>query len=113
MWLGSHHLLLLLCSSCYACGDVASRRGLTAQGDSGLGFSIAGGAGSPHLTGDNSIYVTKIIEGGAAHRDGRLAAGDRLLDVNGQSCVDRTHDVSATAAAIGLCHACYRLSYLP
>jgi hypothetical protein len=29
-----------------------------------------------------------------AHRDARLAAGDRLLEVNGQTCLDRTHDVS-------------------
>lgn len=47
----------------------------------GLGFSIAGGAGNQHVPGDNSIYVTKIIEGGAAHRDGRLQIGDKILAV--------------------------------
>lgn len=47
----------------------------------GLGFSIAGGLGNQHVPGDNSIYVTKIIEGGAAHRDGRLQIGDKILAV--------------------------------
>ncbi|OXB81593.1 UNVERIFIED_CONTAM: hypothetical protein H355_008441 [Colinus virginianus] len=45
----------------------------------GLGFSIAGGVGNQHIPGDNSIYVTKVIEGGAAHKDGRLQIGDRIL----------------------------------
>jgi hypothetical protein len=49
---------------------------------SGLGFSIAGGVGNQHVAGDNSIYVTKIIEGGAAHKDGRLQIGDKLLAVS-------------------------------
>lgn len=48
----------------------------------GLGFSIAGGVGNQHIPGDNSIYVTKIIEGGAAQKDGRLQVGDRLLMVS-------------------------------
>lgn len=42
----------------------------------GLGFSIAGGVGNQHIPGDNSIYVTKIIEGGAAHKDGKLQIGE-------------------------------------
>ncbi|TMS01011.1 Disks large-like protein 1, partial [Larimichthys crocea] len=49
------------------------------KGPKGLGFSIAGGVGNQHIPGDNSIYVTKIIEGGAAHKDGRLQIGDKLL----------------------------------
>lgn len=54
----------------------------------GLGFSIAGGVGNQHIPGDNSIYVTKIIDGGAAQKDGRLQVGDRLLmvSVTQQSC---------------------------
>ena len=48
----------------------------------GLGFSIAGGVGNQHIPGDNSIYVTKIIEGGAAHKDGKLQIGDKLLAVS-------------------------------
>lgn len=38
--------------------------------------------GNQHIPGDNSIYVTKIIEGGAAHKDGRLQIGDKLLAVS-------------------------------
>ena len=49
----------------------------------GLGFSIAGGVGNQHIPGDNSIYVTKVIEGGAAHKDGRLQIGDKILAVRG------------------------------
>lgn len=53
----------------------------------GLGFSIAGGIGNQHIPGDNSIYITKIIEGGAAQKDGRLQTGDRLLAVRVQFCL--------------------------
>lgn len=55
---------------------------LFAMSFSGLGFSIAGGVGNQHIPGDNSIYVTKIIDGGAAQKDGRLQVGDRLLMVS-------------------------------
>lgn len=48
----------------------------------GLGFSIAGGVGNEHIPGDTGIYVTKIIEGGAAELDGRLKVGDKLLAVS-------------------------------
>ena len=48
-----------------------------------MGFSIAGGVGNQHIPGDNSIYVTKVIEGGAAHKDGRLQIGDKILAVRG------------------------------
>ncbi|KAG7267590.1 hypothetical protein CRUP_011421 [Coryphaenoides rupestris] len=45
------------------------------KGPKGLGFSIAGGVGNQHIPGDNSIYVTKIIDGGAAQKDTRLQVG--------------------------------------
>lgn len=51
------------------------------KGSKGLGFSIAGGIGNQHIPGDNGIYVTKIMEGGAAHADGRLSVGDKLVAV--------------------------------
>lgn len=38
----------------------------------GLGFSIAGGIGNEHVAGDDGIFVTKIIDRGAAQGDGRL-----------------------------------------
>lgn len=55
------------------------------KGGAGLGFSIAGGVGNQHIPGDNGIYVTKIMAGGAAHRDGRLRVGDKLLMVKNTS----------------------------
>uniref|UniRef100_A0A3P8WSE2 Discs, large homolog 2 (Drosophila) n=1 Tax=Cynoglossus semilaevis TaxID=244447 RepID=A0A3P8WSE2_CYNSE len=62
------------------------------KGPKGLGFSIAGGVGNQHIPGDNSIYVTKIIDGGAALKDGRLQVGDRLLMVNNYSLEEVTHE---------------------
>ncbi|CAL8323166.1 unnamed protein product, partial [Arctogadus glacialis] len=67
------------------------------KGPKGLGFSIAGGVGNQHIPGDNSIYVTKIIEGGAAHKDGRLQIGDKLLAVNGAFLEEVTHEHAVTA----------------
>ena len=46
-----------------------------------MGFTIAGGIGNQHIPGDNGIYVTKVMEGGAAAADGRIAVGDRLVAV--------------------------------
>ncbi|XP_047462438.1 disks large homolog 2 isoform X12 [Mugil cephalus] len=62
------------------------------KGPKGLGFSIAGGVGNQHIPGDNSIYVTKIIDGGAAQKDGRLQVGDRLLMVNSYSLEEVSHE---------------------
>uniref|UniRef100_A0A671XIA4 Discs, large homolog 2 (Drosophila) n=1 Tax=Sparus aurata TaxID=8175 RepID=A0A671XIA4_SPAAU len=62
------------------------------KGPKGLGFSIAGGVGNQHIPGDNSIYVTKIIDGGAAQKDSRLHIGDRLLMVNNYSLEEVSHE---------------------
>ncbi|KAJ8374367.1 hypothetical protein SKAU_G00049470 [Synaphobranchus kaupii] len=67
------------------------------KGPKGLGFSIAGGVGNQHIPGDNSIYVTKIIEGGAAHKDGKLQIGDKLLAVNSACLEEVTHEDAVTA----------------
>uniref|UniRef100_A0A8C5MKX8 Discs large MAGUK scaffold protein 1 n=1 Tax=Leptobrachium leishanense TaxID=445787 RepID=A0A8C5MKX8_9ANUR len=67
------------------------------KGPKGLGFSIAGGVGNQHIPGDNSIYVTKIIEGGAAHKDGKLQIGDKLLAVNTVCLEDVSHEEAVTA----------------
>ncbi|XP_023479307.2 disks large homolog 1 isoform X1 [Equus przewalskii] len=67
------------------------------KGPKGLGFSIAGGVGNQHIPGDNSIYVTKIIEGGAAHKDGKLQIGDKLLAVNSVCLEEVTHEEAVTA----------------
>ncbi|XP_075974840.1 MAGUK family member discs large 1 isoform X2 [Anticarsia gemmatalis] len=72
------------------------------KGGAGLGFSIAGGLGNQHIPGDNGIYVTKIMAGGAAHRDGRLRVGDKLLMVkntsNGDVNLDNVTHEDAVAA---------------
>lgn len=33
------------------------------------------------MPGDNGVYVTKILEGGVAHKDGRMEVGDKLIAV--------------------------------
>ncbi|XP_034065984.1 disks large homolog 1-like isoform X1 [Gymnodraco acuticeps] len=67
------------------------------KGPKGLGFSIAGGVGNQHVPGDNSIYVTKVIEGGAAHKDGRLQIGDKLMAVNASCLEEVTHEDAVAA----------------
>ncbi|CAG9532272.1 unnamed protein product [Cercopithifilaria johnstoni] len=62
------------------------------KGSKGLGFSIAGGVGNEHVAGDTGIYVTKIIDGGAAYHDGRLRVGDKLLAVDDVILENVTHD---------------------
>uniref|UniRef100_A0A8C4PYQ9 Discs, large homolog 2 (Drosophila) n=1 Tax=Eptatretus burgeri TaxID=7764 RepID=A0A8C4PYQ9_EPTBU len=67
------------------------------KGPKGLGFSIAGGVGNQHIPGDNSIFITKIIDGGAAQKDMRLQVGDRLLAVNHMSLEEVTHEEAVMA----------------
>nr|XP_034328877.1 disks large homolog 1 isoform X6 [Crassostrea gigas] len=67
------------------------------KSNKGLGFSIAGGIGNQHIPGDNGIFVTKIIEGGAAEQDGRLAVGDRLIAVNEANLDNVTHEEAVAA----------------
>jgi protein scribble len=63
-----------------------------------LGFSIAGGKGSTpaYEDVDESIFVTKIANGGLAEQDGRLRLGDKLLKVNDVNMVDATHTEAVT-----------------
>ncbi|KAI9589729.1 hypothetical protein GQX74_007897 [Glossina fuscipes] len=61
------------------------------RGTSGLGFSIAGGTDNPHIGNDTSIYITKLIPGGAAAADGRLCVNDIIVTVNDVSVVDVPH----------------------
>ncbi|NXC40511.1 PDZD2 protein, partial [Penelope pileata] len=72
------------------------------KGTDGLGIQITGGRGSkrsPH-----SIIITHVEEGGLAHRDGRLTAGDELLMINGQSLVGLSHQdaVALLRSAAGM-----------
>ncbi|KAL7374197.1 hypothetical protein ABVT39_023615 [Epinephelus coioides] len=63
------------------------------RNDKGLGFSIAGGKGStPYRTADTGIYISRIAEGGAAHRDNILHVGDRVISINGVDMTEARHD---------------------
>ncbi|KAM3929325.1 protein scribble homolog isoform 4-T4 [Leptodactylus fuscus] len=67
------------------------------RNDKGLGFSIAGGVGStPYRVGDTGIFISRIAEGGAAHRDGSLRVGDRVLSINGVDMTEARHDQAVT-----------------
>ena len=48
--------------------------------------------GNEHVEGDDGIFVTKIIPGGAAFSNGKLLAGDKLLAVDGQPLDRLTHE---------------------
>ncbi|XP_061392643.1 disks large 1 tumor suppressor protein isoform X14 [Musca vetustissima] len=67
------------------------------RGNSGLGFSIAGGTDNPHIGTDSSIYITKLIPGGAAAADGRLGVNDIIVSVNDVSVVDVPHAAAVEA----------------
>ncbi|XP_051755207.1 protein scribble homolog isoform X12 [Ctenopharyngodon idella] len=63
------------------------------RNDKGLGFSIAGGKGStPYRVGDTGIFISRIAEGGAAHRDNVLHVGDRVISINGVDMTEARHD---------------------
>uniref|UniRef100_A0A8C1G8H5 Protein scribble homolog n=1 Tax=Cyprinus carpio TaxID=7962 RepID=A0A8C1G8H5_CYPCA len=63
------------------------------RNDKGLGFSIAGGKGStPYRVGDTGIFISRIAEGGAAHRDNILHVGDRVITINGVDMAEARHD---------------------
>ena len=49
------------------------------RGVRGLGLGIAGGADD--AAGGGGIFVSHIAVGGAAHHDGRLRLGDKILAV--------------------------------
>uniref|UniRef100_A0A915B0E0 Afadin n=1 Tax=Parascaris univalens TaxID=6257 RepID=A0A915B0E0_PARUN len=63
------------------------------RGTGGIGLSIVAAQG----IGERSvgIYVKKVVDGSAAHQDGRLEPGDQLLSVNGQSLVGITQGEAA------------------
>nr|XP_015201301.1 PREDICTED: multiple PDZ domain protein isoform X16 [Lepisosteus oculatus] len=58
------------------------------KGRTGLGLSIVGG--SDTLLG--AIIIHEVYEEGAASKDGRLWAGDQILEVNGIDLRNATHD---------------------
>ncbi|KAK8743107.1 hypothetical protein OTU49_001527 [Cherax quadricarinatus] len=59
----------------------------------GLGFSIAGGRGAAQFKdGSDAIYISRITEGGAAAKDGKLHIGDRVISINGVDLEGARHD---------------------
>ncbi|XP_035493230.2 multiple PDZ domain protein isoform X1 [Scophthalmus maximus] len=58
------------------------------KGNVGLGLSIIGGCDT--LLG--AVVIHEVNDGGAAQRDGRLHAGDQILEVNGIDLRQATHD---------------------
>ncbi|XP_061110212.1 partitioning defective 3 homolog [Conger conger] len=70
---------------------VGRRLGIQLQkGPEGLGFSIT--SRDVPVGGSAPIYVKNILPRGAAIQDGRLRAGDRLLEVNGVDLHGRTQE---------------------
>ncbi|XP_051908208.1 afadin isoform X10 [Hippocampus zosterae] len=66
---------------------------VTLKKHNGMGLSIvaAKGAGQEKL----GIYIKSVVKGGAADMDGRLAAGDQLLSVDGRSLVGLSQERAA------------------
>ncbi|KAL7301921.1 hypothetical protein TKK_0005516 [Trichogramma kaykai] len=46
-----------------------------------FGFSVSGGRNNQHQSGDSSIFITKITEGGAAEKNGRIKIGQKIIGV--------------------------------
>ncbi|XP_069088646.1 inaD-like protein isoform X1 [Pleurodeles waltl] len=63
------------------------------KGRSGLGLSIVGGKDTPL----DAIVIHEVYEEGAAARDGRLWAGDQILEVNGVDLRNASHEDAITA----------------
>ncbi|NWR35949.1 INADL protein, partial [Tachuris rubrigastra] len=63
------------------------------KGRSGLGLSIVGGKDTPL----DAIVIHEVYEEGAAARDGRLWAGDQILEVNGIDLRNASHEEAITA----------------
>nr|XP_057928147.1 inaD-like protein [Doryrhamphus excisus] len=63
------------------------------KGGSGLGLSVVGGRD----TQLQAIVIHEVYEEGAAARDGRLWAGDQILEVNGVDLRGASHDEAILA----------------
>uniref|UniRef100_A0A3P9IVH0 Par-3 family cell polarity regulator n=1 Tax=Oryzias latipes TaxID=8090 RepID=A0A3P9IVH0_ORYLA len=60
------------------------------KGEEGLGFSIT--SRDVPIGGTVPIYIKNILPRGAAIQDGRLKAGDRLLEVNGEDLSGKSQE---------------------
>uniref|UniRef100_A0A671Y632 PDZ domain-containing protein n=1 Tax=Sparus aurata TaxID=8175 RepID=A0A671Y632_SPAAU len=85
-WLGSAPTT----SDLVSCPVVAGRESTIeiCKENLGLGLSIVGGFDT--LLG--AVIIHEVNDGGAAQRDGRLQAGDQILEVNGIDLRQATHD---------------------
>uniref|UniRef100_A0A8C8SUP7 PATJ crumbs cell polarity complex component n=1 Tax=Pelusios castaneus TaxID=367368 RepID=A0A8C8SUP7_9SAUR len=80
----------------YGRNDKTSHQNMTieiSKGRSGLGLSIVGGKDTPL----DAIVIHEVYEEGAAARDGRLWAGDQILEVNGLNLRNASHEEAITA----------------
>ena len=82
----------------------------------GLGFSIAGGKGAePYIEGSESVFISKIAEGGPASRDGKLQVGDRIIQVRDPWNIRFASTVKGRFFALENSYICseQKLEYLP
>ncbi|XP_043199321.1 afadin-like isoform X3 [Amphibalanus amphitrite] len=63
------------------------------KSNTGMGLSIVAAKGLGQEQA--GIYVKSVVRGGAADLDGRLAAGDQLLEVDGHSLIGITQEQAA------------------
>ncbi|KAH9504709.1 hypothetical protein Btru_062619, partial [Bulinus truncatus] len=61
------------------------------KGSMGLSIVAAMGEGQK----EQGIYIKSVVDGGAAAQDGRLQAGDQLLEVDGKSLIGLSQDKAA------------------
>lgn len=62
--------------------------------DGSLGFNIIGGTSSKDVNSSSGIYVSRIVEGGAADQPGKLELHDQIIEVDGLDLRCATHAVA-------------------
>ncbi|XP_073912466.1 partitioning defective 3 homolog isoform X37 [Castor canadensis] len=89
--LGPQNVFTTTASSGYNTKKVGKRFNIQLKkGTEGLGFSIT--SRDVTIGGSAPIYVKNILPRGAAIQDGRLKAGDRLIEVNGVDLAGKSQE---------------------
>ncbi|XP_075853748.1 partitioning defective 3 homolog isoform X10 [Microcebus murinus] len=89
--LAPHNVFSTNVSSSYNTKKVGKRLNIQLKkGTEGLGFSIT--SRDVTIGGSAPIYVKNILPRGAAIQDGRLKAGDRLIEVNGVDLAGKSQE---------------------
>uniref|UniRef100_A0A3Q3WNX3 PDZ domain-containing protein n=1 Tax=Mola mola TaxID=94237 RepID=A0A3Q3WNX3_MOLML len=90
-----------------SCPIVAGRQSTIeiCKGNLGLGLSIIGGCDT--LLG--AVIIHEVNDGGAAQRDGRLQAGDQILEVNEIDLQQATHDEAIGVLRLTTQRVCLRV----